>query len=129
MDLMQCPTSGLMLPKQFVDEKQSLKKSIDSWVEKAISENQRIEGSYFLTFHAKFNKHDPSVFEIDAPKITKRLPPFMSNTLVYFVCNKRGFSELLWMVSPKKKGEKLKVEFNKQGVAYLQAKGAMPKTA
>jgi len=30
------------------------------------------------------------------------------------------------MVAPAKKGEKLKVEFNKQGVAYLQAKGAMP---
>jgi hypothetical protein len=30
------------------------------------------------------------------------------------------------MVPPKLKGEKLKVEFNKEGVAYLQAKGAMP---
>lgn len=126
MDLMQCPTSGLMLPKKFVDEKQSLKKSIDSWVEKAVQENQYIKGSYFLTFHAKFNAHDSSVFEIDAPKVTKQLPPFMSNSLVFWVCNKKSVCELLWMVSAKKPGQKLKVEFNKTGVAYLQAKGAMP---
>ena len=118
-----------MLPKQFIDEKQSLKKSIDSWVERAVSENQRIEGTYFLTFHAKFNRHDPSVFEIDAPKVTKKLPPFLSNSLVFWVNNKTGVCELLWMVSAKKPGQKLKVEFNKQGVAYLQAKGAMPTEA
>ena len=126
---MQDPTSGLMLPRQFVDEKQSLKKSIDSWVEKAVADNQRIEGTYFLTFHAKFNPRDPSVFEIDAPKVTKKLPPFLSNTLVFWICNKRGLVELLWMVSARRKGEKLKVEFNKTGVAYLQAKGAMPSRA
>jgi hypothetical protein len=126
MGLMTCPTSGLVLPRKFIDEKQSLKKSIDEWVEKTIREHQYIEGTYYLTFHAKFDPYDPTVFNIDAPKITKKLPPFLSNSFVFWVNNKKGVSELLWMVAPKKPGEKLKVEFNKTGVAYLQAKGAMP---
>ena len=124
--MMQCPTSGLMLPRQFIDEKQSLKKSINEWVENAINSMGNERENYFLTFHAKFDRFDPTVFTIDAPKVTYRLPPYISNSLVFWVSPKRGFHELLWMVAPKKKGEKLKVEFNKTGVAYLQAKGAMP---
>ena len=126
MQMMECPTSGLVLPKKFVDEKQSLKKSIDSWVDRVVSENQRLSYPYFLTFHAKFNPNNPEEFQIDAPKITDKLPTFVSNSIVYWVDNKRGLCELLWIVAPKKKGQKLKVEFNKKGVAYLQAKGAMP---
>ena len=129
MSLGVCPTSGLILPKKFIDEKQSLKRSIDQWVERAVNAHQHVEGTYFLVFHAKFNPLDPTEFTIDAPKVTKKLPPFVSNTLVFWICNKRGIQELLWMVAPKKKGEKLKVEFNKEGVAYLQAKGAMPREA
>lgn len=124
--MMQDPTSGLMLPRQFVDEKQALKKQIDEWVDRAVHEHQHLKDTYYLTFHAKFDEYDPSVFTVDAPKITHRLPPFLSNSLVFWVNNKRGICELLWMVSPKKKGDKLKVEFNKTGVAYLQAKGGMP---
>jgi len=124
--MMTCPTSGLILPSKFVDEKQSLKKSINEWVERTISEHSYLKGTYYLTFHAKFNPRDPSTFEIDAPKITNKLPPFLSNSLVFWVNNTKGACELLWMVSPKRKGEKLKVEFNTSGVAYLQAKGAMP---
>jgi hypothetical protein len=126
MTLVKCPVSGLMLPMQFVDQKVALKKVIDAYVEKVVSEHSYIKGTYFLTFHAKFDPNDPTKFNIDQPKITKKLPPFMSNTLVWFISNTRGICELLWMVAPKKKGEKLKVEFNKSGVAYLQAKGAMP---
>ena len=118
--------SGLILPKRFVDEKQSLKKSIDSWVEKATSDLSYIKENYFLTFHAKFNPRNPSEFMMNPPKVTFKLPPFLSNTMVFFVSNARGLCELLWMVAPVKKGEKLKVEFNKEGVAYLQAKQAMP---
>jgi hypothetical protein len=115
-----------MVPSKLVDEKQSLKKSIEEWVDRAINDHKQLKKSYFLTFHAKFNPHDPTEFMIDAPKFTTTLPPFMSNSMVFWVSPKRGIKELLWMVAPAKKGEKLKVEFNKQGVAYLQAKGAMP---
>jgi hypothetical protein len=121
--LMECPTSGLILPRNFVDEKRALKKVIDDFIEKIVSDYQRVEGSYFVSFHAKF---DNDVFKIDPPTISRTLPPFISNSLVWWVSNERGIKELLWMVSPRKKGEKLKVEFNKSGVAYLQAKGAMP---
>lgn len=120
---MECPTSGLILPRNFVDEKRALKKVIDDFIEKIVSDYQRVEGSYFVSFHAKF---DNDVFKIDPPTISRTLPPFISNSLVWWVSNERGIKELLWMVSPRKKGEKLKVEFNKSGVAYLQAKGAMP---
>ncbi len=122
----QCPITGLILPREFIDEKQALKKLIDDYIEKVTSDFSHIEGTYFITFHAKFDKFDPSQFNLDQPKITKKLPPFLSNTLVWYVNNRRGIRELLWMVPPKMKGEKLRVEFNKEGVAYLQAKGAMP---
>ena len=65
-------------------------------------------------------------FSIDAPVMMYKLPPFVSNQMVFFVSPKRGLCEMLWMVPAKKKGGKLNVEFNKTGVAYLQAKGAMP---
>jgi hypothetical protein len=124
--MLQCPTSGMILPRQFIDEKQSLKKVIDEFVEKAVNAHQHIDGTYYLTFHAKFDPCNSGHFNIDAPKITKQLPPFTSNQMVFWVNNKSGVCELLWMVAPRKRGEKLKVEFNKSGVAYLQAKGAMP---
>ncbi len=121
-----CPSSGLILPRQFVDEKEALKKVINDYVDKAVNEFQYLKGTYFLTLHAKFDKFDSGTFNIDPPTITKKLPPFVSNSFVWWICNTRGICELLWMVPPKFKGEKLKVEFNKTGVAYLQAKGAMP---
>lgn len=121
-----CPTSGLILPAQFIDEKQSLKKSIDSWLEDAMSQCKHIRENYFILLHAKFNTLNPEEFVFDRPKITFKLPPFISNSMVWWVSPVRGICELLWMVQRKKKGEKLKVEFNKDGVAYLKAKGAMP---
>lgn len=126
MNVVEDPNSGLLLPRQFVDEKQALKKVIDQYVEKAVSQFQHLKENYFLTLHAKFDPMDPTNFNIDPPTITKQLPGFVSNSFVWWISNKRGVCELLWMVAPKKKGEKLKVEFNTKGVAYLQAKGAMP---
>lgn len=123
--MLECPETGLILPKEFVDEKTSLKKLIDSWVDKAVESLQHLDRNYFLTFHAKFNPLNRDEFNVDAPKVTYKLPPFVSNSMVFWVSNKRGICELLWMVTRKKDG-KLNVEFNKKGVAYLQAKGAMP---
>lgn len=124
MNMLQ-DSSGLILPRQFVDEKQSLKKVIDDVIDKAVNGYQNIKENYFLTIHAKFNPHDPSQFQVSTPVATYKLPPFVSNQMVFWVSNKKGICELLWMVT---RGEdrKLKIEFNKSGVAYLQAKGAMP---
>lgn len=123
--LLQDPKSGLMLPRQFIDEKQALKKVIDDLLDEAVYQHQHIMETYYLTLHAKFDKHDPTKFVINQPVITYRLPPFTSNSMVFWVSNKKGICELLWMVI-RGKDNKLKVEFNKTGVAYLQAKGAMP---
>ncbi len=122
---MKDPVSGLLLPRQHVDEKLALKKVIDDLVDSAVLSNQHLTYNYYLTLHAKFHDQDPSQFVIDPPIITDRLPPFTSNQMVFWVSNKKGICELLWMVIRGKNG-KLKVEFNKTGVAYLQAKGAMP---
>lgn len=124
--MIQCPVSGLMLPRQFVDEKVALKKVIDEYVDKVVKSHQWIRDSYYITFHARFDTFNPENFNVDEPKVTKKLPPFLANSLVWWVSNARGICELLWMVAPKKKGEHLRVEFNKTGVAYLQSKGAMP---
>lgn len=123
-DVMQDPGSGLLLPRQFVDEKQALKKVIDDLIENVVNANQHITETYYLTLHAKFDKYDPEKFVISQPVISYRLPPFVSNQIVFWVSNKKGICELLWMTS--KKNGKLAIEFNKSGVAYLQAKGAMP---
>jgi len=124
----RCPETGLILPSKFIDEKTSLKNSIDEVVEQAINDLGYFRENYFLTIHAKFDKLNPDVFKIGQPKATTKLPQFMSNTFVFWVSPQRGICELLWMVAPKKPGQKnLKVEFNEKGVAYLQAKGAMPK--
>ena len=121
------PVSNLALPSHFVDEKQSLKRILNEWLDETVMQFQHLKGRYFITLHAKFDPLDPETFTIDSPKVTKDLPPFLSNSFVWYVNNQSSVCELLWMVPPRKKGEKLKVEFNKSGVAYLQAKGAMPK--
>lgn len=121
------PVSGLILPRAHVDEKLALKKVIDGVLEKAVLENQHIRETYYLSLHAKFDKFDPGVFVISQPVITYRLPPFLSGQMVFWVSNKKGICEMLWMVIRDNKG-KLKIEFNTKGVAYLQAKGAMPKS-
>tara|TARA_R110000868_G_scaffold136519_7_gene349535 strand:+ start:3788 stop:4171 length:384 start_codon:yes stop_codon:yes gene_type:complete len=122
---LQDPVSGLILPRQFVDEKQALKKVIDDVVDKAVNAYQYIKGTYFLVIHAKFDSFDPSKFNISTPVASMKLPPFVSNQMVFWVNNAKGICEILWMVT-RGQDKKLKVEFNKTGVAYLQAKGAMP---
>lgn len=124
-NLLQDPVSGLHLPRQFVDEKQALKKVIDDVIDNAVYANQHIRETYYLTINAKFDRFNPSQFIVSQPVVTYRLPPFTSNQMVFWVSNKKGICELLWMVT-RKPNKKLHVEFNKQGVAYLQAKGAMP---
>lgn len=116
--------SGLILPEQHIDEKASLKKVIDELIDRCVLDNQHLSENYFLSINAKFRGDQ---FQISQPVISYRLPPFVSNSFVFWVSNKRGICELLWMVPAKKPGEKLKPEFNTKGVAYLQAKGAMPK--
>jgi hypothetical protein len=123
--LLQDPSSGLLLPRQHVDEKVALKKVIDDVIDNAVLSNQHLKKTYYLTVHAKFDRFDPSKFVISTPVITYRLPPFTSNQMVFWVSNAKGICELLWMVTRGNDG-KLKIEFNKTGVAYLQAKGAMP---
>jgi len=123
--LIQDPSSRLMLPERFVAEKQALKKSLNEIVEKAINAIE-INETYFLILQASFDKLDPSKFVVKQIKVSLKLPQFTSNQMVFWVNPKKGIKELLWMVAPKLKGEKLQVEFNKEGVAYLQAKGAMP---
>ncbi len=122
--MLKDPGSGLMLPRQFVDEKQALKKLIDEILDDVVYANQRVKETYYLTLHAKFDQFDPNKFVVSQPVMTYRLPPFVSNQLVFWVNNGKGICELLWMTS--KKNGKLAIEFNKSGVAYLQAKGAMP---
>lgn len=125
MNLMECPASGLILPSKLIDEKLALKKVIDEWLEKAVNALSHVRDNYFLVFGARFDKMDPTSFNINAPIASLKIPHFQSNQIVWWVCPTRGIVELLWMVAPARPGEKLKVEFNKKGVAYLRAKGAM----
>ena len=125
LNLVQDPKSGLLLDRKFVDEKQALKKLIDEIVDKAVNAHSHLKDNYFLNLHMKFD--NIGQFTVSEPTVMSKLPPFTSNTMVFWVSNAKSICELLWMVPAKKPGErKLKVEFNQSGVAYLQAKGAMP---
>jgi hypothetical protein len=117
--------NGTLSKTDMIEETTSLKRSINKVVEDAVN-SVNLREDYFLVMHAKFNPLDPSVFIISQMVACLRLPPFSSNSMVFWISPKRGIIELMWMVAPTKKGEKLQVEFNKKGVAYLQAKGAMP---
>lgn len=122
------PGSGLLLPREFVDQKQALKKTIDDLVDRTINENNHLKHTYFLVLHMKFSEQNPEEFHITPPQVTRELPPFTSNQMVFWVNPMKAICEILWMVRPVKKGEKLKVDFNQSGVAHLQAKGAMAKS-
>lgn len=120
------PVSGMILPTALIDQRTSLKAELDKVVDNAVNSLSHLKDTYYLTIHAKFDKMNPEKFTISEPVASLKLPGFISNSFVFWVNNSKGICELLWMVPPKKPGEKLKVEFNKKGVAYLQAKGAMP---
>jgi len=124
--LSRCHTSGLLLPTKLIDEKQSLKQVIGKLVDEAVNSLSHLREVYFLTIHASFDREDPTQFNVSQPKASFTIPSFRTNTMVFWVNNKSGICELLWTVAPKKPGEQIKIEFNKKGVAYLQAKGAMP---
>lgn len=123
--MLQDPKTGLILPQGFVDQKEALKKVIDQLVDAAVNANNHMRGTYFLTLQARFDKHDPGQFNVSAPIVTLKIPPFKADSLVFWVNNEKSVCELLWMVTRGRR-KQLKVEFNKSGVAYLQAKGAMP---
>jgi len=124
MKTAECPDSGLILPTELIEDKTSLKNAINDVVERAVN-SVNLRENYFLTLHARFNPLDPSEFVISQLVASLKIPPFSANQMVFWVSPIKGIVELLWMVAPKGKDGKLKVEFNKEGVAYLQAKGAM----
>ena len=90
MKLIKCPQTGLMLPSNHVDERVALKSVIDEFVDKTVNMHQHLDRPYFIVFHARFDKHNSGQFCIDAPKITFKIPPFVSNSMVFWVCNAFG---------------------------------------
>lgn len=115
-------TPDLMLHPDFMDEKEMLKKYMGKAVDTIVMQNQKRDEPYFIVFHEKSDS-DNSQMKIS---VAKTLPSFVTNQIVFWVCNKRGICEWLWTVPPAEAGKKMRVEFNTEGVAYLQAKGAMP---
>jgi len=127
MRLAKCPVSKLLLPEKLIEEKSSLKNELNKIVDDAINSLSHLRENYFLTMHAKFDKFDPSVFVVSQLVATLKVPnAFMSNTMVFWINVKNAVCVLLWMVPSTREGEKPEPEFNKPGVAYLHAKGAMP---
>ena len=119
-------STGLFLPEGLTESHTSLKDVLNKLLEDCVNQLSHLKDNYFLTIHAKFDNAYDGAFTISQPIASLKLPGFVSNSMVFWVSNKRGLCELLWSVAPKLEGEKPKVEFNKKGVAYLRAKGAMP---
>jgi hypothetical protein len=112
----------LLLPPDFQDEKELLKKYLLKAVETIVNRNQKRTESYFIIFHEKSD----GVNSRQKIRVEDTIPGFITNSIVFWVNNRRGICEWLWTVPPREKGKPMKVEFNKTGVAYLQAKGGMP---
>lgn len=115
-------TPGLLLDRAFIDEKEMMKSHLNKAVDTIVMQNQKRTEPYFIVFHEKSDV-EHSQMKIS---VSNKLPGFVTNQIVFWVCNHRGICEWLWTVPPSVKGKKLKPEFNTSGVAYLQAKGAMP---
>lgn len=115
--------NGLLVPKGFRDEKEFLKEGLKKAVEQTVEENQHRSGRYFIEFRGAFDRINQNSMRTHI-NVREDLPVFKSSQIVFYVSNRKGICEWLWSVSPDKK-----VEFNKEGVAYLQAKGAMPTKA
>lgn len=123
--IIDCEKSGLVYPSNFMHEKEALNKVLDDLVINTIEHDlSHVTRNYFLSIHARFDQFNPKIFRAGVPKATTRLPDFMTNTFVFFICPSKGFWEPLWMV-----GINGIPEFNTGGVAYLQAKEAMPKAS
>ena len=115
-------TPNLLINPDFMDEKELLKMYLAKAVDTIVLQNQRKSDPYFIIFHEKSDSIN-SQMKIS---LSDLLPSFVTNQIVFWVCNKRGICEWLWTVPPKEPKKKMRVEFNTEGVAYLQAKGAMP---
>ena len=115
-------TPDLLLHPDFMDEKETLKTYLGKSVDTIVLQNQHRSDPYFVIFHERSDSTN-SQMKIS---VVQTLPSFITNSIVFFVSNKTGICEWLWTVPPKECGKKLRVEFNTSGVAYLQAKGAMP---
>ena len=113
---------GLLVDPSFLDEKEMMKSYLNKAVETIVMQNQTRSDPYFVVFHEKSDSIN-SKMKIS---VNEQIPNFVTNQIVFWVCNKRGICEWLWTVPPKENGKKMRVEFNTEGVAYLQAKGAMP---
>lgn len=114
--------SSLFLPEMFIEEKELLKKYLGKAVDTIVWQNQKRTEPYFIIFHERSDAFNSN----QKISIENTLPGFITNSIVFWVSNKQGICEWLWTVPPKEKGKKVRVEFNTSGVAYLQAKGAMP---
>jgi hypothetical protein len=114
-----CKKTGLLFPEEHFDEKRAIKENIKKTVDDIINKNQNKVDNYFIVFHSRFDPLRLGVLK-QKSKVMDYLPSFVTNQIVFWVSNKRGIVEWLWSVRPDKK-----IEFNKSGVAYLQAKGAM----
>ena len=117
-------TPGLLVDPAFIDEKELLKFYLNKAIETIVMQNQNRTERYFVIFHERFDGVD-SRMKIS---VSTEFPGRITNTIVFWVCNRRGICEWLWTVPPKdQNGHQPPVEYNLTGVAYLQAKGAMPK--
>ena len=112
----------LLIHPDFIDEKEILKKYLGKAIDTIVLQNQDKEEPYFVIFHEKSDSIN-SQMKISLSEV---LPGYITNSIVFWVCNKRGICEWLWTVPTREPGKQMRVEFNTEGVAYLQAKGAMP---
>jgi len=121
MDLLNPYT--LTKTKEFRSSKEELKEYLAKAIDLIVLKNQHRDKPYYVIFHEKTDGENSR----QKIKILETLPGFVTNSIVFWVCNKRSICEVLWTVPPNENGKTRKVHFNTEGVAYLQAKGAMPK--
>ena len=92
---------NLILPDSFYEDKEAMVNSFQKSLEKFLSDNSDVDHPYFLLFKGAFDENNPLVNRQAFSRYARR-PPLITNSMVFWVDNKRGACLLLWHVDDSK---------------------------
>ena len=84
-------TPSLLVNPKFIDEKEMMKSYLNKAVDTIVNQNQKRTEPYFIVFHEKADAVN-SQMKIS---VSTTLPGFVTNQIVFWVCNQRGICEWL----------------------------------
>ena len=84
----------MLLNPDFMDEKEMLKKYLGKAVDTIVNQNQKRDTPYFIIYHEKSD----GIASNQKIRVKEKLPAFITNSVVFWVDNRRGICEWLWKI-------------------------------